>query len=142
MTTTYLSPTILARAALADVASGTAIAGVVVMTNEREEADTPPYILLSEGGDLHRGTLHANNPARVQITGVAVTDVAAVALCRTALALLHDHVRASYMIDGLAYQFHGAANETGVQQPLREPDTGWWRAFGVIDIWMADRATT
>lgn len=142
MTTTFLSPTILARAALADVSAGTAIAGVVVMTNEREEGDTAPYILLSEGGDLHAGTLQANNPARVQITGVAATDVAAVALCRTALALLHDHGPASYTIDGLAYKFHGAANETGVQQPLPEPETTWWRAFGVIDIWMPDRATS
>lgn len=142
MTTTFLSPTILARAALADVATGTALAGVPVLTNERDEGDAPPYIVLNEAGDLHSGNLQANNPARVGITGVAMTDVAAAALCRTALMLLHEHPGASYTIDELVYSLHGAGNETGVQQPLREPDTLWWRAFGVIDIWMADRATS
>lgn len=142
MTTTYASPPILARAVLADCAAGTAIAGVPVMTNDRDPGDAPPYIVLAEGGDLHFGTLQANNPARVQITGVATTDVAAAALCRAALMLLHDHGPAQFTVDGLVLQFFGAGDETGVQQPLREPETLWWRAFGVIDIWMADRATS
>jgi hypothetical protein len=142
MTLAVADPVGLARAALLAAATGTALAGVPIVSNKREEAVDPPYLTLSEGGDVHAGTLHAYSPARVSITAVAATDGAAAALCRLALLLLNNHAPATYTVDGVLLELGGAADETGVQQPVQEPDTSWWRAFGVIDLWMADRATS
>jgi hypothetical protein len=135
VTTTYVDPVAAFRDALLALAPATAIAGVAVRTNQRHDGDVPPYFVVSEGGDLQHRTAAVYNPARVNVSAYGLDADQAVDLFRTASQLVH---RTGPLIRNGVGIFRIFA-ETGLQQPLEDPDTGWWRAFGVFDLVMVDR---
>lgn len=134
-TPTYVDPVAAFRDALLALAPATAIDGVPVRTNERHAGDVPPYFVLAEGGDIQHRTAPVYNPARVNLSAWALDADQAVDLYRTASQLVH---RTGPFIRNGAGVFRIFA-ETGLQQPFEDPDTGWWRAFGVFDLVMVDR---
>jgi hypothetical protein len=135
VTTTYADPVAAFRDALLALAPATAIAGVDVRTNKRHGGDSPPYFIVSEGGDIQHRTAAVYNPARVNVSAYGLNADQAVDLFRTASQLVH---RTGPLIRNGVGIFRIFA-ETGLQQPLEDPDTGWWRAFGVFDLVMVDR---
>lgn len=128
-------PVAIIRGVLVSRQPGSPIAGVPVR-DEREEGDEPPFILLAQAGALRHRSVGALLPARVSLTGVGATPGAAAVLYRTASDLLH---RLGPIHEGTAGIWR-IYDETGQQRPVQEPDTAWWRSFGVFDLYMADRA--
>lgn len=120
-------------------ATGTDLEGVAIRPNQPEEGDVPPYVVLAEGGDLHARGVGALLPARVALSVTAETDGEAAALWRLASALLHRYGPAAVVVDGVRVGVWRVHDETGLQRPVQEPDTLWWRASGVFDLTMADR---
>jgi hypothetical protein len=114
---------------------GTALADVAVRTNARRPDDMPPFIVVSEGGSLHHRTGPVYNPARINFSAWALDADQAVEMYLTAAQLLH---RLGPVIVNGAGIFR-IFEETGLQQPFEDPDTSWWRAFGVFDLVMVDR---
>lgn len=137
-TPTYVDPVAAFRDALLALAPATAIAGVVIRTNKRHEGDSPPYFVVNEAGDIQHRTAPVYSPARVNLTAWALDADQAVDLYRTASQLVHRY--GPLIRDGVGI-FRIFA-ETGLQQPFEDPDTGWWRAFGVFDLAMVDRIVT
>ena len=137
-TPTYVDPVAAFRDALLALAPWTAIAGVVIRTNKRHDGDSPPYFVASDGWALQHRTAPVFNPARVNFSAWGFDADQAVDLYLTASQLVH---RTGPVIRNGAGIFRIFA-ETGLQQPFEDPDTGWWRAFGVFDLVMVDRIVT
>jgi hypothetical protein len=129
------------RAVLIARAVDTTLEDVPIRSNERDQDDEPPYLIASEAGSLRHTSVGAFLPTRVGLSGYATTESGAAALYRTASDVLHraGPLRISIPDFGSAGVWR-IYDETGLQRPVRDPDTGWWRAFGVFDMHMADRA--
>ena len=123
------------RAHLAALAAGTQIEAVPVRASVREDGDEPPFFVMAEGGELAHPTLPLLQPARVELTSWGLTEGQAVTNWRVARALLHRS--GPVVIDGVG--MFKAFDETGLQRPFQDPDTEWWRAFGVFDLHLVDR---
>ncbi len=136
-TPTYVDSVAAFRDALLALAPGTAIAAVPVRT-KRLEGEPPPFIHVGEGGAIHHRTGPVYNPARVNLSAWALDEDQSVEMYLTAAQLLH---RLGPLIrNGIG--IFKIFEETGLQQPFEDPDTGWWRAFGVFDLVMVDRIVT
>jgi hypothetical protein len=135
-TVATLNALLAARAAAEDVDVGT-------VRSRRAEGDEPPYTLLGEGGDIRpRGNAPVLNPARVGCRVFDLTDGGAARRYREISALLHRFGPARVELaaeDGGSVGIWKVFDETGVQAPLQEPETGWWVASGVFDLYMTDR---
>jgi hypothetical protein len=129
------------RAVLIARAVDTSLEEIPVRSNERDQDDVPPLLIASEAGALRHASVGAFMPARVGLSGYATTESGAAALYRTASDGLHrvGPLRISIPDFGTVGVWR-IYDETGMQRPVLDPDTGWWRAFGVFDIYMADRA--
>ena len=136
--TAYVDPVAAFRDALLALAPATAIDGVLIRTNKRHDGDAPPYLVVGEAGDIQHRTAAVYNPARVNLSVWGADADQAVDLYRTASQLVHR--TGPFIRNGMGI-FRIFA-ETGLQQPLEDPDTGWWRAFGVFDLVMVDRPVT
>jgi hypothetical protein len=136
---TVPDPIAVLRAILLDRVVGTDLAGVAVR-DAREEGDAPPYVVLNEGGDSRLRAGGALWPARVTLSVTAESKGQAAVLWRLASAALHRHGPERLTVDGDQVGVWRIFDETGLQGPVQEPDTSWWRAFGVFDVYMADRA--
>ena len=137
-TSTYVDPVAAFRDALLELAPATALANVAVRTNDRHDDDAPPFVVVSEGGAIHHRTGPAYVPARVNLSAWGIDADQAVELYLTAAQLLH---RLGPLVrNGIG--IFKIFEETGLQQPFEDPDTGWWRAFGVFDLVMVDRIVT
>ena len=134
MSVTFVDPVAAFREALLAMAPTTALAGIPV-TTKSQVGESPPFIRLSEGGAIRHRTGPAYKPARVNFSAWALDEGQAVELYLTASQLLH---RAGPVVRNGAGIFR-IFDETGLQQPFEDPDTGWWRAFGVFDLVMVDR---
>jgi len=132
---TYVDSLASFRDVLLERVPGTALAAVTVRANARHADDLPPFIVVSEGGALHHRTGPAYNPARVNFTAWALDADGAVEMYLTAAQLLH---RLGPLVKNGAGIFR-VFEETGLQQPFEDPDTSWWRAFGVFDLVMVDQ---
>lgn len=132
-------PVATLRSVLLSRVSGTDLEDVAVRPNQPDAGDLPPYVVLAEGGDLHARGVGALLPARVALSVTAETDGQAASLWRLASALLHRFGPVSVVIDGVRVGVWRIHDETGLQRPVQEPDTLWWRASGVFDLTMADR---
>ena len=132
-------PVATLRAVLIPRAVGTDLEGLPIRS-KREEGDAPPFLVAREAGDLHHRSVGALLPARVNLSVVALDEDQAAALWRLASALLHRLGPLIVAVDGADVGVWRIHDETGLQQPVQEPDTLWWRAFGVFDLTMADRA--
>ena len=77
MTTTLslipADPIVLARAHIIAHATGTALADLALVSNERERSASAPYIVLAEAGELRPGTLRVYSPARVTVMAIGTT---------------------------------------------------------------------
>lgn len=135
-----IEPVEVLRAVLRVRVPGTALADVAVRTNERDAGDVPPFVILAQGGDVRIRSGGAYAPARVSLSLTAATDYEAAALWRLASRLLHGWGPVNVDVDVDRVGIWRIFDETGLQRPVKEPDTGWWRAFGVFDITMTDRA--
>lgn len=134
----FVSPAVAFRDLLEELATGTQIAGIPVRTVHRDEGDRPPLFLVAEAGGIRHRTGPAYAPARVSLSAFHDTDREAADMYLVASQLLHrlrPGIRAGV---GIFKVF----DETGLQQPFKDPDTGWWRAFGVFDLVLVDRVIT
>lgn len=134
----FVSPVVAFRELLVDVAAGTQIDGIAVRTVHRDPEDVPPLFLVSEAGGIRHRTGPAYAPARVSLTALHYTDREAVDMYLVASQLLH-RLRPGIR-DGVG--IFKVFDETGVQQPVKDPDAEWWRAFGVWDLVLVDRPIT
>jgi len=134
MTVTFVDPVAAFREALLALAPGTALADVPVRSKQ-QQGEAPPFIRLSEGGAIRHRTGPAYKPARVNFSAWALDEGQAVELYLTASQLLHRHGPVVRNGAGIFRIY----DEMGLQQPFEDPDTGWWRAFGVFDLVMVDR---
>jgi hypothetical protein len=107
-----------------------------IVGNVREGGDTPPFYVLSEAGEERARGAGVLLPARVGLSAWSLTEAGAVAGYRMASDLLHRTGPVTVDTTGVWKVF----DETGVQRPLRDPDSGWWLAAGVFDLYMTDRA--
>jgi hypothetical protein len=135
MTATFVDPLAAFRESLLALAPSTALASVAVRTNVKHADDVPPFVVIAEGGAIRHRTGPAYAPARVNFSAWGIDADQAVELYLTASQLLH---RLGPLVRNGAGIFR-IYDETGVQQPFEDPDTGWWRAFGVFDLVMVDR---
>lgn len=113
-----------------------------VIRSRRGEGDEPPYALLRDAGEVRERNAPVLSPARVGVQVFDLTDVAAARRYRRYSALLHGFGPTVVELDaedGGDVGVWRIYDETGVQQPLQEPDTGWWVASGVFDLYMTDR---
>lgn len=133
-------PVKVLRAILLARAAGTDLENVPFRSNDRDAGDEPPFGVVSQAGDGRIRSGGALLPARVSVSITAVTDYDAAALWRLASALLHGWGPVVVEVDGDQVGVWKVFDETGLQRPVKEPDTGWWRAFGVFDVAMTDRA--
>lgn len=130
-------PILFLQAWLGQLAPMTAIAGVPVRVSRLEDTDKPPAILLENAGELHDRGLPAFLPARVSFTTYGETEDDAMVLYRTVSNLLHRRGPVRIGDVGMWRAF----DETG-PQPREDPNTNWPAKFGVIDLYMPDRALT
>lgn len=128
-------PVALLRTILLEVVEDTQLAGMPIVSNVREDGQEPPFLVLAEAGSVPHPTLPLFQPARVSLTTWALTDGAAAEAYRVASSLLHRN--GPFVRDDVGV--FRIFDETGLQQPIKDPDTGWWRAFGVFDLHMVDR---
>jgi len=112
----------------------------VQIKDARQDGDEPPFGILAEGGDTRARSGGAMLPSRVSLSLTAVTAGQAARLWRLASAALHGAGPIRILVDGEWVGVWRIFDETGLQRPVQEPDTAWWRAFGVFDVYMADRA--
>ena len=138
MTATFVDPLAAFREALLALAPTTALADVPIRANERHDGDAPPFVVIAEGGAIRHRTGPAYAPARVNLSAWGNDADQAVELYLTASQLLHRYGPVVRSGAGIFRIF----DETGLQQPFEDPDTGWWRAFGVFDLVMVDRPVT
>lgn len=123
------------RTWLENAAPGTSLEGTRVLAYEAQGYDTPPYILLEDAGWLRDRGVPAYLPFRLSLTTFGKTKTEAAALYRSATNLLHD--AKNQLVDGVG--FWGAFDETGAQ-PREGPGSRWPARFGIIDVYMPDRA--
>jgi hypothetical protein len=128
-------PVALLRAILLERLDRTSQAIVPVIGNVRDADTEPPFYVASEAGSIHERSAPVLNPARVGLSAWALTEDAAAAAYRLAIDLLHR--QGPLLIDG--WGIWKVFNETGLQRPLRDPDSSWWLATGVFDLYMTDR---
>lgn len=125
---------LVARAAATGETLGT-------VRSHRHDGDEPPYVLLREAGAPRERNAPVMNPARVAIQVFELDEAAAAAGYRRISALAH---RAGPMTvdldDDGSVGVWKVFDETGVQTPVKDPDTGWWIAGGVFDLYMTDRS--
>ena len=138
MTVTFVDPLAAFRDALVALAPTTALAGIALRTNAMHAGDVPPFVVIAEGGAIRHRTGPAYAPARVNFSAWGIDADQAVELYLTASQLLHRYGPVVRSGAGIFRIF----DETGLQQPFEDPDTGWWRAFGVFDLVMVDRPVT
>jgi hypothetical protein len=131
---TFVDPVAALRDALLALAPSTALAAIPVRT-EHLEAEAPPFFLVGEAGAIHHRTGPVYNPARINLSAWALDQDQAVEMYLTAAALLHRYGPVVRNGIGIFRIFE----ETGLQQPFADPDTGWFRAFGAFDMVMVDR---
>jgi hypothetical protein len=135
MTTPTLVDSVAAfRDVLIDRIPGSSIEAVPVRT-QHKEGEAPPFILLAEGGSIRHPSVPLYAPARVSLEAWALDEDAAVEMYLAAAQLLH---RLGPLVKNGVGIFR-IFEETGLQQPFEDPDTGWWRAFGVFDLTMVDQ---
>ena len=134
-TEAIIDPVATFRELLLELAPLTILGDLPVRTNARHDGDTPPYIVVSEGGAIHHRTGPAYAPARVNLSAWGIDADQAVEIYLTAAQLMH---RLGPLVRNGVGIFK-IFEETGLQQPFEDPDTGWWRAFGVFDLVMVDR---
>jgi hypothetical protein len=134
----FVSPVVAFRDLLLDLATDTQLEGIPVRTVKRDPGDEPPFLLVAEGGGIRHRTGPAYAPARASLTAFHMTDREAADLYLAASELLH-RLRPGIR-DGVG--IFKVFDETGLQQPFQDPDTGWWRAFGVFDLVLVDRLIT
>jgi hypothetical protein len=134
---TFVDPVAAFREVLLDLLPATAFAGVAVRTRH-EQDEAPPFYLAGEGGAIHHRTGPAYNPARVNLSAWALDQDQAAEMYLTAAQHLH---RMGPLIKNGVGIFR-IFEETGLQQPFPDPDTGWFRAFGAFDLVMVDRIVT
>jgi hypothetical protein len=137
MITTIVDPVATFREVLLGLVPATVLAAVPVVT-KRAPNQAPPFIHVGEGGTIHHRTGPVYNPARVNLTAWALDEDQAVLFYLTAAQLLHRFGPVVKSDVGIFRIFE----ETGLQQPFEDPDTDWWRAFGVFDLVMVDRLVT
>jgi hypothetical protein len=116
---------------------GTTLAGTLIRSYDMSGSDEPPFLLLEDDGHIRDRGVPAYLPFRLSLTAFGRTEKEAAALYRSATNLLHD--AKNVLVDGIG--FWGAFDETG-PQPRREPETRWPARFGIVDIYMPDRAIT
>lgn len=134
----FVSPVVAFRELFVDVKVGTQIEAHPVFTLHRDPAVVPPFYLVGEAGSIRHRTGPAYSPARASLTAVALTDREAADMYLAASELLHRLRPGTRDGVGIFMVF----DETGLQQPFQDPDTEWWRAFGVFDLVLADRLLT
>lgn len=130
-----VDPVAVLRDLLLELAPGSALAGLPIRTTARHEGDAPPFVVLAEGGALRHRSGPVYAPARINLSAWALDADRAAELYRAASELLH---RRGPIVRNGAGIFR-IYDETGLQAPFEDPDTGWWRAFGVFDLVMVDR---
>lgn len=132
-------PIAVLRAVLLGLVVDTDLEGLAIR-DAREDGDSPPYVVLGEAGDRRLRSGGALWPARVEASLTAATKGEAAIKWRLLSALLHRHGPVTLTVDGDRVGVWKVFDETGLQGPVQEPDTAWWRAFGVFDVYMTDRA--
>jgi hypothetical protein len=132
-----IDPVVFLRDWYLELALGTPLEGVAIWTLKREPETLPPYLILAEAGDVRHPAGPAFAPARVELSAWHYTDREVATLFRTAIALVH---RRHVVLGGIGCFM--ARSETGLQRPFEDPDTGWWRGFGVIDLVLLDQLIT
>lgn len=130
-----VSPIVALRALLLELEVGTDIEGIPVVSVSRDEGMVPPFFLVAEAGSIRHRTGPAYAPARARLEAVHLTDREAVDMYLVASERLHRFGPA--VRDGVG--IFKVFDETGPQQPFQDPDTSWWRAFGVLDLVLLDR---
>lgn len=133
-----ISPVVAFRELFVEVKAGTWIEDYAVRTLHRDPDDVPPFFLVGEAGSIRHRTGPAYAPARASLTAFDYTDRGAVDMYLAASQLLH-RLRPGIR-DGVG--IFKVFDETGVQQPFQDPDTEWWRAFGVFDLVLVDQPIT
>ena len=133
-TPTFVDTVAALRDVLLDRMAGSSIEAVPVRTKHKE-GETPPFILLGEGGSIRLPSVPLYAPARVQLESWGLDEDQAVEIYLTAAQLLHR--LGPVVINGVG--IFRIFEETGLQPPFVDPDTGWWRAFGVFDLTMVDQ---
>lgn len=124
------------RTWLETASTGTDLAGTRILAYEGQGYDTPPFILLEDAGWLRDRGVPAYLPFRLSLTAFGRTRTEAAALYRSATNLIHD-AKNQLGSDGVG--FWGAFDETGAQ-PREGPESKWPARFGIIAIYMPDRA--
>lgn len=135
-TVTYVDPVAACRDLLLELATGSQIASRAVRTNARHDTDVPPYFVVSEGGAIRHKTGPAYAPARVNLSSWGLDADTAAEGYLVASQLLH---RYGPVVLASGVGIFKVFDETGLQEPFEDPDTGWWRAFGVFDLVLVDR---
>ena len=134
MTATFVDPLASFRDVLLVRIPGSSIEAIPVRT-QHKEGEAPPFFLASEGGALRHRSVPLYAPARINLEAWALDEDQAVTMYLAAAQLLHRF--GPIVINGVVvFQIF---EETGLQQPFQDPDTTWWRAFGVFDLTMADQ---
>ena len=133
-TQTFVDTVASLRDVLLDRIPGSSIEAVGVRT-KRQEGEPPPFILLVEGGAIRLPSVPLYAPARVDLEAWGLDEEQAVEIYLTAAQLLHR--LGPLVINGVG--IFRIFEETGLQHPFVDPDTGWWRAFGVFDLMMVDQ---
>lgn len=117
--------------------AGTSLAGTLIRAYELTGHDEPPCVLLEDSGWVRDRGLPAYTPFRLSLTTLGRTDKEAATLFRSVTNLMHD--AKNVLVNG--FGFWGAFDETG-PQPRQAPETRWPARFGIVAIYMPDRAIT
>ena len=133
-TPTFVDTVAAARDVLLSRIPGSSIEAVPVRT-QHEQGEAPPFILVAEGGAIRLPSVPLYAPARANLEAWGLDEDQAVEIYLTAAQLLHR--LGPLVINGVG--IFRIFEETGLQQPFLDPDTGWWRAFGVFDLTMVDQ---
>lgn len=116
---------------------GTTLEGTRIGAYEMQGYDEPPFVLLEDAGWLRDRGVPAYLPFRLSVTASGRTRTEAAALYRSVTNLLHNAT--NVLVDGVG--FWGAFDETGAQ-PREGPESKWPARFGIVDLYMPDRAIT
>ncbi len=114
-----------------------------VIRSRRAPGDVPPFTLLRDAGELRARHAPVRRPARVSAQLFGLDEADAARRYRRFSDLVHGYGPAIVELedeDGGDVGVWKVFDETGVQAPLQEPDTGWWVAGGVFDLYMTDRS--
>ncbi len=125
------------RVWLDDQKAGTTLDHTLIRAYEAAGHDEPPFLLLEDAGAVRDRGVPAYLPFRMSLTAFGRTEAEAAALYRSATNLLHD--AKNVLVAG--FGFWGAFDETG-PQPRRDSESRWPARFGIVDLYMPDRAIT